>query len=81
VLRHSNARSIRNLSDPDVVPIALAEWMAGHSYAVIHTLLINQDVRVSGDKATVEDVVALCENGFAYDVAMVIASAADLAEP
>jgi len=64
-----------------VIPLALAEWMAGHSYAAIHTLLANRDVRVSGDKATVEDAVALCENGFGYDVAMVIATLADLAEP
>ena len=38
-------------------------------------------MRVSGDGATVEDAVALCENGFGYDVAMVVASLADLAEP
>ena len=38
-------------------------------------------VRVSGDGATVEDAVALCENGFGYNVAMVVASLADLAEP
>jgi helicase len=38
-------------------------------------------VRVSRNNATIEDVVALCENGFGYDVAMVVASLADLAEP
>lgn len=81
VLQHSSARAIRNLSDADVVPLALAKWVAGHSYAAIHAILTDRDVRVSGDRATIEDVVALCENGFAYDVAMVIASLADLAEP
>ena len=59
----------------------MAEWIAGHSYAAIHALLASRDVRVSGNKATVEDAVALCENGFGYDVAMVIATLADLAEP
>lgn len=29
---------------------------------------------------TVEDAVALCEGGFGYDVAMIVASIADLAE-
>ena len=81
VLLYSDARSIRNLSDPDVVSIALVEWVAGRSYAAIHALLEGRDVRVSGDRATIEDVVSLCENGFAYDAAMVIASLADLAEP
>jgi hypothetical protein len=80
-LRYANSRMIRNLSDIDVVPLALAEWVAGHSYAAIHALLTGRNVRVSGDRTTVEDVVALRENGFAYDVAMVIASLADLAEP
>jgi hypothetical protein len=83
ILEHTNARSISNLSDAglDVVPAALAEWVAGHSYAAIHALLRARDVRVSGDRATVEDAVALCENGFGYDVAMVVATLADLAEP
>ena len=35
---------------------------------------------MSGNWATVEHVVALCENGFSYDIATVIASLADLAE-
>jgi hypothetical protein len=38
-------------------------------------------VRISRNNATIEDVVTLCENGFGYDVAIVIASLADLAEP
>jgi hypothetical protein len=80
VLAHTNARSISSLSDAGVVPLALAEWVAGRSYAAIHDLLVGRRVRVSGDSATVEDAVALCENGFGYDVAMVVASLADLAE-
>jgi hypothetical protein len=59
----------------------LTEWVAGRSYAAIHTLLRDRDVRVGRDRATVEDVVSLCENGFGYDIAMMIASLADLAEP
>jgi hypothetical protein len=80
-LMHVNVRSIRNLSDSSVVPLALSEWVAGHSFASVHAILNSRNVRVSGDRATVEDVVALCENGFGFDVAMVLASLADLAEP
>lgn len=80
VLQHTNAR-FRALSDPDVVPLALAGWVAGHSYASIHMLLVNRDVRVGRNRVTVQDAVALCENGFGYDVAMIIATLADLAEP
>jgi len=38
------------------------------------------DIRISNRRAKVEDVVALCENGFGYDVAMVVAALADFAE-
>jgi hypothetical protein len=64
VLQHANARSIRNLSDAGVVPRALAEWVRGHSYDTIHALLSRRGLRVGNDRTTVEDVVALCENGF-----------------
>jgi hypothetical protein len=80
VLRYTNARSIRSLSDTDVVPLALTEWVAGHSYSAVHALLTSRNLRVGGDKATVEDAVALCDSGFGYEIAMVIATLADLAE-
>jgi hypothetical protein len=81
ILAYTSAPSIRSLSDADVVPLALAEWVAGRSFASIHALLVRRNVRVSGNGAKVEDAVVLCENGFGYHVAMVVASLADLAEP
>jgi hypothetical protein len=53
----------------------------GPIHAAIHDLLSRRKVRISRNNATIEDVVTLCENGFGYDVAIVIASLADLAEP
>jgi hypothetical protein len=38
------------------------------------------NVRISNRRAKVEDVVALYENGFGYDVAMIVAALADFAE-
>jgi hypothetical protein len=81
LLAYTTARSISSLSDADVVSLALVEWAAGRSYAAIHDLLSRRRVRVGRNNATIEDVVALCENGFGYVVAMVVASLADLAEP
>jgi hypothetical protein len=80
VLAQVTAPSIRKLSDQDVVPQTLSAWVDGDSYFSIFKMLEALDIRVSGDRITVEDVVALCENGFGYDVAMVVASLADLAE-
>jgi hypothetical protein len=36
------ARSIRSLSDTHGVPFALAEWVAGRSFATIHNLLVRK---------------------------------------
>lgn len=56
-------------------------WMEGQPYHVILAPLAAVDMRVGGDRVTVEHVVDLCEGGFGYDLAMIIASAADLLSP
>lgn len=81
IISHASARSIRSLSDAAIVPPALGAWVEGRSFAEIHAMLRDADIRVSGDRATVEDAVALCEGGFGYDVAMIVASLTDLVEP
>jgi hypothetical protein len=81
LLRFSTARSIHSISDAAIIPRTLAEWVAGRSFAVILTTLQGAAVRVGGDHPTVEAAVALCESGFGYDVAMVVASLTDLVEP
>lgn len=80
ILGHSGARSIRSLSDPAILPRVLGEWVAGLSFATIFNTLRVADIHIGRDRATIEDAVALCEGGFGYDVAMVIASLADLVE-
>jgi helicase len=66
----------------NVIPRTLHEWVAGNSYARILAILVEVDAREGGQRRrpTVEDAVALCEGGFGYDVAMIVASIADLAE-
>jgi hypothetical protein len=56
-------------------------WMEGQPYHVVLAPLAAVDMRVGRDRLTVEHVVDLCESGFAYDLAMIIASAADLLSP
>jgi hypothetical protein len=80
VLGFTTARSIRALSDQAIVPRVLADWIAGRSFAVLFTTLQDADTRVGRDRDTIEDTVALCESGFGYDVAMIVASLTDLIE-
>jgi replicative superfamily II helicase len=80
VLELATARSIRALSDRTIVARALMEWVAGRSFAVIFETLNATGIRVGRYHAKVEDAVALCESGFGFDVAMIVASLADLAE-
>lgn len=81
-LRLASSHKIASITNQDVLPRTLHEWVAGNSYARILATLIEVDARVGGRRrmATVEDAVALCEGGFGYDVAMIVASIADLAE-
>lgn len=79
-LRFTTSRAIQAISDQNLVPRALEEWVTGRSYAAIFDTLAEAKVRVERDHVTVEDAVALCESGFGYDVAMIAASIADLTE-
>ena len=74
------SQSIRALSDSNIVLPALQAWIGGQSFEAIHAPLGRANVRISNRRAKVEDVVALCENGFGYDVAMIVAALADFAE-
>ncbi len=81
IISWNSAPSIRSLSDDGFLPEALADWVAGRPFYHIHAKMAALGIRVSGDHATVEDAVALCEGAFAYDLAMITASLSDLAEP
>ena len=79
-IRFATSRAIRSISKPEVIPRTLREWLAGRSFATIFDTLIEAGARIGRDRVTVEDAVALCENGFGYDLAMIVASIADLTE-
>lgn len=80
VLGFATSRSIQAVSDQAIVPRVLTAWVAGRSFAVIFATLQEAGIRVGREHVTIEDTVALCEAGFGYDVAMIVASLADLAE-
>lgn len=80
ILSYANAPTFQSLSDKSVLPQILTEWISGRSFAALYATLREKDVRVSGDRITIEDTVALCESGFGYYAAMVAASLADLIE-
>jgi hypothetical protein len=79
-LRFATSRAIQAISVKHMIPRALQDWVAGRSFAVIFQTLADAKARVGRDHITVEDAVALCENGFGYDVAMIAASIADLTD-
>lgn len=81
LLTYVRANSIKRVSDQTLIAPALEAWISGATFAEIKAAMTAVDARVSGDKVTVEHIVALCEGGFGYELAMVVASAADLLEP
>jgi hypothetical protein len=74
------AQSVKAFSDPTIILPALQAWIGGQSFEAIHAPLAQSNVRISNRRPKVEDVVALCEGGFGYDVAMIVAALADFAE-
>ena len=72
--------NLRSISDQKVVPQMLAMWIAGRPFFEIHEFLRSQNIRYSGDHVTIENVVAMCESAFGYDLAMLVATMADLTE-
>jgi hypothetical protein len=82
MLQHNRHSTITALSQQDVVPLLIQAWLAGETFAAILVLMTEADIRIGGNnrKPKIEDVVALCEGGFAYEGAMVVATLADLAE-
>lgn len=82
VLKFATSKDIRAITVQDAIPRTLREWVAGQTFAAVHQTLINSGARVGGNllHPTEEHAVALCENGFGYDAAMVMASISDLAE-
>lgn len=80
ILPHVTSSTVKSLSSLELVPDALGAWINGEEFAVIHAPLSEAGLRISNRGLKVEDVVAMCESGFGYDAAMVLASLADLLE-
>lgn len=82
IVQHNRSAAITALSDPSIVVPVMFAWVRGASFASIYDLMIERDIRLGGNRRrpSVEDAVALCENGLGYEGAMIVATIADLAE-
>lgn len=58
----------------------LYTWCAGQTYGEVLAVLTAAGVKKGRNKLKVENAIALCEDGFGYDLAMIVASMADLVE-
>ncbi|WP_375159638.1 hypothetical protein [Bradyrhizobium sp. RDT46] len=82
MLQHNRHSTIAALSTQEILPSLVQAWLSGETFATIFGRMIEADVRIGGNnrKPKIEDAVALCEGGFGYEGAMVVATLADLAE-
>lgn len=81
IFNFCSARAFRGLSNTDLLPQALRGWITGHSFSTIFIPFHDADIRVGRSRIDVDDIVSICESGFGYDIAMIVASISDLAEP
>lgn len=81
LLEFVRTNSVKGISDQALIKPALANWMSGETFAAIRAPMTASGARIGGKTISIEHIVALCEGGFGYELAMVVASAADLIEP
>tara|TARA_R110002110_G_scaffold31469_5_gene110843 strand:+ start:41 stop:1954 length:1914 start_codon:yes stop_codon:yes gene_type:complete len=75
------SKALSKLTDQHQILPTLKEWLAGHSFDAIAQSLRAAGVRTSNRHITANHVVAICEEGFGFELAMIVASLADLVEP
>lgn len=82
VLQYNRNNAITSLSARSVMPLIIERWVSGATFETIFQQLVEEGIRVGGKSRhlTVEDAVAICENGIGYEGAMILATLADLAE-
>jgi ATP-dependent DNA helicase len=82
MLQHNSHSTIGALSDSAIVPQLALAWIRGDTFAAILASMSAANIRIGGNERIpkIEDAVALCEGGFGYEGAMVVATLADLME-
>lgn len=82
MLQHNRHSTISALSNQDVLPALAQAWLDGETFGAVLERMTQADIRIGGNRRRpkVEDAIALCEGGFSYEGAMVIATLADLSE-
>ncbi|WP_412050918.1 DEAD/DEAH box helicase [Hoeflea sp. Naph1] len=81
VHQYVTSKALSKLTDQNQILPTLKAWLAGQSFDEIGQALRAANVRTSNRHITANHVVAICEGGFGFDLAMVVASMADLVEP
>lgn len=81
VRKYVTSEALSKLTDPNQILPTLKAWLAGKSFDEIGQALRAANVRTSNRHITANHVVAICEGGFGFDLAMIVASIADLVKP
>jgi hypothetical protein len=74
------SKALKKLSDQDQILPCLVSWVAGVPFHTIAANLRAANVRTSIRHINPNHAVAICEGGFGFDLAMVVASMADLVQ-
>ena len=72
------SKSVSAINERGVAGDVLRMWIAGQPYTAIHEMLLESDLRIGRDRVTIDHVVNICESGFGFELAMMIASSVDL---
>ena len=82
MVEHNRHSTITSLTDATIIPRIVSAWLAGETFLSILEMMRRSDIRIGGRnrRPKIEDIVAICEGGLAYEGAMIVATLADLCE-
>ncbi len=79
--QYVTSKALSKLTDQNQILPTLKAWIEGQSFDAIGQVLRAANVRSSNRHISANHVVAICEGAFAFELAMVVASMADLVQP
>jgi hypothetical protein len=80
VSQYVTSKALSKLTDQNQILPTLKAWLTGQSFDAIGQTLRAGNVRTSNRHINANHVVAICEGGFGFDLAMIVAAMADLVE-
>lgn len=77
-LFHINNSDFQKFNNKDILKEIFYDWMMGNSFAELLDIAKSQNCKIGSRKVTIEYLVSICQQGFAYDGSLLIGAVSQL---